>query len=74
MSTMSTSSIRNTSSNDAGAPRYREFLPDSRQPFRVDIAQCLDAKLVGVLLITLGDVVAADATSDDRNPEQLLEP
>ena len=55
-----------------GAPRNREFLRDGRQPRFVDIAQCHDAKLLGVLPVPLGDVVAAYPASDDRNSKQVL--
>ena len=51
-----------------GTPRDREFLADARQSRRVDIAQCLKAKFIGVLAIPLRDMVAADAASDNRDP------
>ena len=52
-----------------GAPRDRELVGNHRQPRRVDVAQRLYAKLIGVPLIALGDVVAAHAASDHCNPK-----
>jgi hypothetical protein len=61
--------MHSTSSNDVVRPPDREFVSRCGQPSGVDVAQRLQAKLIEVPLIALGDVVAADAASDHRNPQ-----
>jgi len=54
------------------APWDREFVADRPQPALVDIAHCHDSKLVGMLAVTLSDVISADAAAGDGDCPDLV--